>query len=442
MASRHHLSDCEKDMVASVHSFFEEENQLGRRLSVRNVRRRTSLACGVSESTVTRCCRRSLGESYYRAMDNVENNEENRGRPKIVMDDFLLSAIRLEFHGFFRRKEVPTIDKVLQKCKENIGDFPDISKTTFRKCMRAMGFHYKRTQGKMKVMMERPDIVVWRHEFLRNFREYRKQGRPFAWLDETWVNAHHTVHHKWYDTTQSTDGEQPQEAPSGKGQRLIILHAGTTKGFLPDCELVFVGKTKSYDYHDEMNALHFEEWWSHQLLPNLPAGAVIVMDNAPYHTVKTDATTCPTSSSTKADMQEWLTERDIAWTRDMLKAELYQLVKIHKPAPTYVCDQLAAEQGFDVLRLPPYHCVFNPIELIWAWIKGEVGKRNTAFKMADVKTLMHDVFSEVTAEQWANVAGHCNQLIEDAWENDCLQEETLEPLVITLANDSSSSDFE
>ena len=50
MASRHHLSDCEKDMVASVHSFFEEENQLGRRLSVRNVRRRTSLACGVSES--------------------------------------------------------------------------------------------------------------------------------------------------------------------------------------------------------------------------------------------------------------------------------------------------------------------------------------------------------------------------------------------------------
>ena len=104
MASRHHLSDCEKDMVASVHSFIEEENQLGRRLSVRNVRRRTSLACGVSESTVTRCCRRSLGESYYRAMDNVENNEENRGRPKIVMDDFLLSAIRLEFHGFFSTK--------------------------------------------------------------------------------------------------------------------------------------------------------------------------------------------------------------------------------------------------------------------------------------------------------------------------------------------------
>ena len=80
MASRHHLSDCEKDMVASVHSFFEEENQLGRRLSVRNVRRRTSLACGVSESTVTRCCRRSLGESYYRAMDNVENNEKTHHR--------------------------------------------------------------------------------------------------------------------------------------------------------------------------------------------------------------------------------------------------------------------------------------------------------------------------------------------------------------------------
>ena len=47
---------------------------------------------------------------------------------------------------------------------------------------------------------------------------------------------------------------------------------------------------KSADYHDEMNATeHFTEWWTDKLLSNLPEGAVIVMDNAPYHTVKTDA---------------------------------------------------------------------------------------------------------------------------------------------------------
>ncbi len=48
---------------------------------------------------------------------------------------------------------------------------------------------------------------------------------------------------------------------------------------------------------------------------------------------------------------------------DMLKTELYDLVKKHKPEAEYVCDRMALEQGFIVVRLPPYHCIFNPIEL-------------------------------------------------------------------------------
>ena len=62
---------------------------------------------------------------------------------------------------------------------------------------------------------------------------------------------------------------------------------------------------KSADYHAEMNATeHFTEWWTDKLLSNLPEGAVIVMDNAPYHTVKTDDSRCPMSSSRKAELQE------------------------------------------------------------------------------------------------------------------------------------------
>ena len=121
---------------------------------------------------------------------------------------------------------------------------------------------------------------------------------------------------------------------------------------------MFVGNTNSADYHNEMNAAHFQEWWQTKLLPNLPPGAVIVMDDAPYHTVKTDSSRCPTSSTTKADMQKWLTEKGIEWRPDMLKAELYNVIKQNKCAPVYVCDELALQQGFCVVRLPPYHCVF------------------------------------------------------------------------------------
>ena len=56
-------------------------------------------------------------------------------------------------------------------------------------------------------------------------------------------------------------------------------------------------------YHDEMNGDHFAEWFEHKLLPNLPAGAAGVMDNAPYHTVKTKESWAPTSKTLKADMQ-------------------------------------------------------------------------------------------------------------------------------------------
>ena len=38
----------------------------------------------------------------------------------------------------------------------------------------------------------------------------------------------------------------------------------------------------------------------------------------------------------------------------------------------YVVDELALKRGITVLRLPPYHCELNPIELVWAQVKGEV----------------------------------------------------------------------
>ena len=83
-------------------------------------------------------------------------------------------------------------------------------------------------------------------------------------------------------------------------------------------------------------------------------------------------------------MQVWLTERNISWKADMLKSELFELVKKNKPGPQNVCNCMALKEGFVVVHLPPYHCIFNPIELIWAWIKGKVAKENKTFKIADI----------------------------------------------------------
>ena len=54
-------------------------------------------------------------------------------------------------------------------------------------------------------------------------------------------------------------------------------------GWVDGVPLVFQSKKKTGDYHDEMTAEHFEEWFHDTLLPKLPPNSLIVMDNASYH---------------------------------------------------------------------------------------------------------------------------------------------------------------
>jgi hypothetical protein len=46
------------------------------------------------------------------------------------------------------------------------------------------------------------------------------------------------------------DGSDTPQIPSGKGKRLIIMHAGTrSEGLIDGCDLVFLAKSKDGDYH-------------------------------------------------------------------------------------------------------------------------------------------------------------------------------------------------
>ena len=225
-----------------------------------------------------------------------------------------------------------------------------------------------------------------------------------------------------------------------KGKRLILLHAGSKDGFVANGKLLFRSKTKSADYHDEMNGVHFREWFEQQLLPNIPANSVIIMDNAPYHSVELEK--APTSATRKAEMIEWLDRHGIGHAADLLKPELYELIKMHKPdQKKYVIDTLAALHGHTVVRLPPYHCDFNPIELIWGQVKEDVRRHNTTFKLSEVEILTAAAIERVTSENWKKAIDHVTKIEAAYWETDHLIEERVEPLVIT-ATDSDESDSE
>jgi len=108
-----------------------------------------------------------------------------------------------------------------------------------------------------------------------------------------------------------------------------------------------------------MNHANYMKWLQEKLIPNLESKSVIVVDNASYHNVQLNRH--PTSNARKGEMQFWLDERGIRYSSDMTKAELYDLIKMHKPQyETFAIDRLLADHGHTVLRPPPFHPDLNP----------------------------------------------------------------------------------
>ena len=121
-----------------------------------------------------------------------------------------------------------------------------------------------------------------------------------------------------------------------------------------------------------MTSQHFEEWFRDSLMPNILPNSLIVIDNAPYHSRRLEHV--PTMSSTKQVMRDWLTARGIEYPESALKRELYALIRANHCVPKYAVDEMAKFSGHEVVRLPPYHCELNPIELAWSQVKSHLSK--------------------------------------------------------------------
>lgn len=182
------------------------------------------------------------------------------------------------------------------------------------------------------------------------------------------------------------------------------MHIGSHKGFVDGGLLIFESNKNSADYHDEMNGDNFHKWFE-SILPRLDPNSIIVMDNAPYHSVRTER--IPTSSSKKEDILSWLISKNVVIDRPMFKPQLLAKVKeIKGQYISYVVDNMAKDARHNVLRLPPYHCELNPIELAWAMVKGYVKQHNTTYKIDDVKVLLNTAIERVTSENWQNFLQH------------------------------------
>ena len=109
-------------------------------------------------------------------------------------------------------------------------------------------------------------MISLRARYLRKLKKLRSENYDILYLDESYINAHHTCPKEWQSESIK------REIPSGKGKRIIIGYCGSyDKGLLRNSELIFESKCKDEngDFHKDMNYDEFNKWICHTVVPNL-----------------------------------------------------------------------------------------------------------------------------------------------------------------------------
>ena len=132
---------------------------------------------------------------------------------------------------------------------------------------------------------------------------------------------------------------------------------------------------------------------------------VLVIDNAPYHSRLMDKFKRP--KKRKADMKQWLSQHDIQYDERELNAELWlkitEFLKNYR-GEKYFLDAHLKTLKIEVVRMPPYHCDFNPIEKCWSFRKQFVASKNQSKNnLAQLSFWWEQSRNEMTIEHVQNL---------------------------------------
>ena len=112
--------------------------------------------------------------------------------------------------------------------------------------------------------------------------------------------------------------------------------------WIPNTISYFTPKNTS-NYHDEMIAEHFEDWFAYKLLPNVRPNSLIIMNNASYHSRRSEPV--PVKSWTKKKMQKRFRHKGIEFPPKAKKVEIFSIMSGLNPTPRYAVDDMEAAAG-------------------------------------------------------------------------------------------------
>jgi len=186
-----------------------------------------------------------------------------------------------------------------------------------------------------------------------------------------------------------------------------------------------------------MNSANFEKWLCESLLPNLEEPSIVVLDNASYHSRQTEK--WPTKKWLKVELQNWLKDKNINFLPSDTVQTLWQHINaVPRSGKSFKVDEIIRNAGHEVLRLPPYHCQFNAIEMVWSQAKRLYDQY--ILKERDVFKAWEMALDGVSQEQWKNYVSHTDKIIRAAWEKEKMIITLIQnPIIINV--DESDDDF-
>lgn len=300
---------CVQVVVSVLVSHFEEHllgDLPGDPTETSSIYRRVAKLTGVSSKTL-----KTLWKSYK--ADDKLLSPQKRGRKKcsatqvyhaknfdvahlVKVEDFV-KLLNNEKGGGVTLKKLK--DLFLSECNLLVPE------SVIRRVLLRLGYQWGASKkiGQLKKSKDRKLRI---RQFLRELAEARRlesQGTHIiVYTDETYCHQRHSPNYTWFHPNH--DEKNTVFTGSGKGQRLIILHAISKDGLLyspghervkgkwvrvvqhrnlklvfhadrtwqlteeaKSAEWVFVGKVKKEDYHKNMNGDNFMAWVEKRLLP-------------------------------------------------------------------------------------------------------------------------------------------------------------------------------
>lgn len=182
-----------------------------------------------------------------------------------------------------------------------------------------------------------------------------------------------------YYFAAAIQGPDPRVSTSHVIAEKAGLIPGTVWAFCPakqgphqgDCHKVFDGKS-------------FVAWWKNQLLPNLHQPSIIMLDNAKYHLVKKE--NAPNAAKMKKEeLRQFLLSKNLELEHVLSITQFREMAKdwINTNVSPEVVS-LAEAEGHKVLFTPSYISGLQPIELVWDFVKGNVGRQYNTETTLDV----------------------------------------------------------